>query len=216
MSDIKIGVVADERRQRQAFDLTKAVRADTVSYDPGLLGCTKNHIKVWAKVLQLGGDWAVVLEDDAVPVPDFRANLERALQDPPADVIGLYLGTNYPKEWQRFIKPAVASEANWIVASHLLHGVGTAIRMSLVKDMLRFVGNMSDEDKLWPVDAQITHWCCLRGMKVAYTNPSLVDHTDGESLIAIRSGEATRERPRHAHKFGALETYQRTSLVEIP
>lgn len=215
MSRIVIGIVADMRRQRQAFGLSNRTKADTISYDDGLLGCTKNHIKVWTKLLQRGGDWGVVLEDDAIPVPDFRSTLGLALEDPPADVVGLYLGTGYPRAWQRFAKKATQSDADWILSSHLLHGVGTAIRLSLVSDMLSFISNMAPADQKWPIDEQVTHWCRLRGQRVAYTNPSLVDHADGETLTDHADGEA-RHLPRRAHCFGPRESYTRTSTVEMP
>lgn len=216
MTRITIGIVADNRRRGQALALSASTLADTICFDDGgTLGCTENHLRVWSKVRQLGGDWGVVLEDDAIPVLGFRDVLQRALADPPADIVGLYLGTGYPREWQRFVKKAVASDADWIASSHLLHGVGTAIRSELIPDMLRFVGNMSPQDKLWPVDEQITHWCRLRGHKVAYTHPSLVDHADTDSLVDHFDG-GSRQLPRRAHTFGELESYRRTSVVEMP
>lgn len=217
MSDITIGVVADMRRQATAWTLANQVDAAVISYDDGMLGCTKNHIKVWTKVLQHGGDWAVVLEDDAqVDERVFREQLQQALASPPADIVGLYLGRNYPRAWQRFIKKAMADEeAHYIVSSHILHGVGTAIRMHLVSDMLRFIGNMAGTQQDWPVDEQITHWARLRGHRVCYTKPSIVEHTDGESLMTHPDGEV-RDRPRKAWEFGSRDVWVGDHWVEMP
>jgi hypothetical protein len=220
MSRIIIGVVADVRRERQAYDLADSVKAQVLSYDDGAMGPTKNHLKVWTKLDQHGGDWSVVLEDDAEIDKDiFRSQLEGVLANPPADVVGLYLGTGYPVAWQRFIKKSTlaadAADANYIVSSHVLHGVGLAIRTHLVNDMLRFVGWMSAEERKWPIDEQITHWCRLRGYKTCYTYPSIVEHGDGPTLLVHPDGEG-RTRPRKAWKYGNRETWDGTRTVEMP
>jgi hypothetical protein len=220
MSDTIIGVVADMRRQQQAWALSNSVGATVLSYDDGTMGCTRNHIKVWTKVLQHGGDWGVVLEDDAMPCEGFKEQLHAALDAAPADIVGLYLGTGYPRAWQRFIKKAMASDAHYIMSSHVLHGVGTAIRMHLVPDMLRFVGNMSGAQQNWPIDEQITHWARLRGHRTCYTKPSIVEHADGESLLvhpdAEGRGSSGRELARHAWEFGERDTWVGDHWVEMP
>ena len=212
MSDIVIGVVADMRRQQQAWDLAKALDATVVSFDDGTLGCTRNHLKVWTKLLQHGGNWAVVIEDDALLCDDFDTTLAAVLAKPPADIVGLYLGKNYPRAWQRVIKPKMATDAHWITSTHLLHGLGTCMRMSLLEDMLRFVGRMEDG---WPIDEKITHWCRLRGHRVAYTKPSIIEHADGPSLLVHPDGDK-RELPRRAWEFGRRDEWDWESAVEIP
>lgn len=217
MSDIIFGVVGDMRRKEEAWDLAGAVDAKVLSLDEGTMGTTKNHLKVWTKLLQHGGDWLVVLEDDAQPFGPFLDTLRNALDNAPCDIVGLYLGTGYPVAWQRFVKKAVANEtANYIVSSHLLHGVGTAIRGHLVDDMLRFVGWMSPEQREWPVDEQITHWMRLRGYRIAYTLPSLVDHADWPSLHPAHPDGDNRDKPRHAHKIGTRPVWDRTRVVDMP
>lgn len=216
MSDIVIGVVGDMRRNRQAYILATGCDAKVLSLDEGILGCTKNHIKVWTKLLQHGGNWGVVLEDDAAPCEDFLDQLAAVLANPPCDVVSLYLGRSYPRAWQRFIKKALIDpDAHWITSTHVLHGVGLAIRMHLVEDMLRFIGNMAAAEQDWPIDEQITHWCRLRGHAVAYTRPSIVDHGDGESLVEHRDG-AGRELPRHAWEFGTREKWNPELRTEMP
>jgi hypothetical protein len=216
VSDIVIGVVGDARRQEAAWDLFKQTDATFISLDTGTLGCTKNHLMVWTNILQHGGDWGVVLEDDAELCEGFHDQLTQVLYDPPADVVSLYLGTGYPKAWQRFIKKGMATDAQWLLSTHVLHCVGLAIRMHLVPDMLRFVGKMTDTEKLWPVDEQITHWCRLRGQRVAHTKPSIVDHReDLPSLIEHPDG-AGRTLPRHAWEFGRRDSWDSTATTEIP
>jgi hypothetical protein len=102
------------------------------------------------------------------------------------------------------------------LSTHVLHGVALAIRMPLVSDMLRFVGKMTDTEKLWPVDEQITHWCRLRGQRVAFTKPSIVDHReDIPSLIQHPDGGG-RDKPRHAWAFGTRDVWDTQATTEIP
>lgn len=220
MNTIKIGVVADMRRRAQAEELADKVDATVLSFDDGIMGCTKNHIKTWTNLVQHGADWLVVLEDDAVPVDGFREQLDMALAAAPADIVGLYLGTGWPRAWQRFIKKALAdarqSDANWIVSSHLLHAVGTAIKVDLANDMLRAVAWMSEEQRRWPFDEQITHWArYMRGHRIAYTVPSLVDHRDGESLVYHPDGDG-RNGKRVAWEVGCRHMWNGTNTVMMP
>jgi GR25 family glycosyltransferase involved in LPS biosynthesis len=216
MSDIVIGVVADMRRQQMAWDLATQVNATVLSYDDGAMGPTKNHLKVWTKLLQHGGDWAVVLEDDAIVGPQFTTQLKQVLESPPAQVVSLYLGRGYPKAWQRFIKKAMmADDAHFIMSTHVLHGVALAMRMTLVEDMLRWVTWMSQEQRQWPVDEQITEWCRRRGYKVAYTKPSIVEHADGPSLLVHPDGDG-RDVPRKAWEFGQRDEWDWSKAVEMP
>lgn len=52
---------------------------------PSMIGCALSHMRVWKAVLRAGYERVLVLEDDAVLVPDFRERLGRALQDVPSD-----------------------------------------------------------------------------------------------------------------------------------
>ena len=52
-------------------------------------------------------EWLVVIEDDALPCNDFRAQLADALDHCPTDIAGLYLGRSRPPQWQDFIQQAV-------------------------------------------------------------------------------------------------------------
>jgi hypothetical protein len=218
LTSIKIGIVADLRRREQAEQLADKVDATVLCFDDGIAGVTKNHIRTWTRLQQYGAEWLVVLEDDAVPVDDFRYQLTQALINAPTDIVSLYLGTGYPKAWQRFIRTALTearkADANYLVSTHVLHGVGVAIKSSLVDDMLRMVGWMSQDQRTWPVDEQITHWARMRAHRVAYTRPSLVDHMDGESLVVHPDGEG-REGKRVAHEVGSRHLWVPTT-VEMP
>lgn len=218
----RIGVVADVRRRDEDGEimgevLASKVGAEVISIDDGMLGHTNHSIKVWTNLAQRGGDWAVVLEDDAKPVDGFREQLDMALANAPSGVVSLYLGQGYPTAWQRFIKKAVTNQrANYVVSTHVLHSVALAIRVELINDMLRFISWLSDEDKKWPFDEQVTHWARQRGNDVVYTWPSLVDHADGESLIHHPEGQGSDGIARVAWKVGTRKAWNKFAVVNMP
>ena len=91
---------------------------------------------------------------------------------------------------------AQKADASFIVSRHLLHAVGLAIRADQVPDML------TNLDDTLPIDEAIEQWANQRRYRIAYTFPSLVDHTDGETLLQHRDG-SKREPGRVAWQFGS-------------
>lgn len=184
---IVVGIVAHINRTVMAEQLADQTDAVVISYDDGTLGATLNHINTWKRLADEPADWAVVLEDDAVPVHDFTTQLEQALAVAPTPIVSLYLGRQRPPQFQHLIPPATATAtergAHWLVSRHLLHAVGVAIRTDLIGDMLTHL-NSGD-----PIETGITDWLNHHYQRVAYTWPSLVDHADAETLIHHPDGE---------------------------
>lgn len=139
---------------------------------------------MWEALAHRTSDWIVVLEDDAIPVPDFRAQLAQALTAAPTPVVSLYLGRKRPPQWQQRVSAALrrtfADDACWITANHMLHAVAIAVRADLVPSLLAHRTRL-------PWDEHFTTWAQRHG--VSYTVPSLVDHADTGTLIAHRDGE---------------------------
>lgn len=194
---IVVGVVAHPSRRALADRLAATVEADCVAWDTGH-GPTRNHLHAWGAALGLAtrDSWIVVLEDDAMPVNNFRAEAPRALAVAPTPVTSFYLGTGAPEYIQPRFAGAIAQAgdtASWITATRLHHAVAVAIRTHLVTDMLGGI------DPTRPIDQAIGAWCAHRGHRVAYTAPSLVDHLDVEPTI---TGRRRATRPRKAWKYG--------------
>jgi len=181
-----IGVVAHLARAGQAKHLAREVKADFISIDNGMLGCDDNHTAVQHHLANIPSTWSVVLEDDAQPVNGFRLQLQQALVMAPSPVVSLYLGRKNPVHWQnrmkRAIKHAQAEDASWIISTHLLHGVGYAIKTSLLPSLLA-------HDSDLPCDQHIGHWARQFGHTIAYTHPSLVDHADTDTLVNHPDGK---------------------------
>ena len=177
---ISIGVVAHTSRAEAAHELFETVGASYLSMDDGRLGCEGNHERVHGWLVAQPSLWSVVLEDDAVPVPDFRGQLEQCLTAAPAPLVSLYLGQSRPPQYQAAIGCAVQSarrdDADWVLSDRMYHGVAYAVRTDLLP-------SLSGWRKGLPVDERISDFASWSGLDVAHCFPSLVDHADWPTVI---------------------------------
>lgn len=206
-----IGIVAHEKRMGMAYNLFHEVQADYIQVDNGTLGCEGCHRRVWRQTAELAADdeWIIVMEDDALPVDNFRQQAQQALDAVPdnVDVVSFYLGQMRPSHWQPFIRQAVAqadsSKACWITSDTTLHAVCVAIRnKDVVAQMLRQTAKYSR-----PADERISLWCRQFGHNTAYSWPSLVDHRDEDPVITRRQDGLPRERGRVAWQVGTRDRW---------
>ena len=184
METVSIGVVAHITRQPYAEALSETVNANVVSVDDGSLGCEGNHRRVWEQLTRAGGHWAVVLEDDAVPVPHFATQLHNGLAHAPTPVVSLYLGRMRPPWAQHAAQIATTEadnlDADWIMCNHMLHAVGYAIRTDHLRDLLAYPPTNT------PIDQHITQWSPTL---ISYTWGSLVDHADIPTVVNHPDGQ---------------------------
>lgn len=182
-----VGVVAHPQRRDMATKLAEAVGADVTSWDDGAHGdtltrCAAGHIVVLNQLVGTTAPWVCVLEDDAIPVDDFVFHVKQALEHTPARIVGLYLGTSGLTETQRQIKKAVAAAKDtnraWILADCLVGSVGYAVESWLLPDIIQFITDRHDEE----LPLRMSRWAQARQLDIAYTQPSLVDHDDGDSV----------------------------------
>lgn len=197
-----IGIVAHTSRTQQAHQLNDTISADYLAIDDGTLGCTGNHLNVWRWLHDnTSTEWSIVLEDDADPIADFRAQAAAALTVAPAPIVSFYLGP-YPPHFdpdkQHAIVQADATDAHWIVAPFLFHAVAVAIRTDQLGPILDHCTNQPAT----PIDQAITSSCTT----VAYTWPSLVNHHDGPSTTNHPDG-IQRAFSRTAYRTGARDMW---------
>ena len=199
-----IGIVAHLSRVGQAGDLANEVGPAHIAIDGGELGCEGNHHRVWRHLAKRDTSWSVVLEDDAVPVPAFRDQLDSALAVAPAPIVSLYLGRARPPQWQQRIEratyAATGRDASFIVHNRLLHCVGVAINTALITNMIDAVAGNACRGL--PIDEAISAWAKANGYPVAYTWPSLVDHANGPSVAIHRDRVPRDDLPRKAWRAG--------------
>ncbi|WP_137843847.1 hypothetical protein [Microbacterium sp. 2FI] len=150
-----------------------------------------------------GATHHLIVQDDAVPVPDLRAHLEAAIASQPHGPMSLYLGTG-PSGRRRLrnqaaIRTADDATSTWIGIPEMLHGVAIVLPVADIAPMLRWA-----EGRREPYDARIGKFYRHHGRpRVLYTWPSLVDHADGDTLIAVRPDRQLRTYPRVAYRHGA-------------
>jgi len=208
-----IGVVSHISRQGMGDSLVDRVCADLIYRDqtcpPSIAGCAGNHARVLKDLHRMAtpGEWSVVLEDDAIPVENFRNELKRALLKCDGELVGLYLGTGNPSgATQQSICPAVIEclgrDASWIVAKWFISTVGYAVHSSRLASLVAALPDMSG-----PVDNRINEWSQTEGVETWYCQPSLVDHHDESSTIT-----SFMPYRRQAHRFGARDDWNRRTV----
>lgn len=148
-----------------------------------------------------GADWHMVLQDDAIACPDLCAGLSKALE-----VLGTkglvcaYSGAGKPQ--QTHIKRALAHAKDkghtWWSSRSLCWGVAIIAPVHTIEPMLKW-GSMRQRMKI-NYDKKIgMYYRDARNWRSWYTNPSLVDHRDGDSLVG--HGTTAPEGGRRAHEF---------------
>lgn len=211
---INIAIVAHHERKEQAKALADLVDADHISMDLGDKGANKNHRDAWTWHQHHYADWAVTLEDDAVPCKDFRNELEKALTVTPTHLVSLYLGRMKPEGWQDTIEHALLradkEKACWITGAHNLHAVGIACSGQIVRALTYTLALYS----VYPTDEAISLWCSRNAVDLAHSVPSLVDHADIPTLIRHGDGEE-RIPGRVAWRHGTRRKWSSTSVPLI-
>lgn len=210
----KVGIVAHASRFDRQLKLADTVHADYVSIDDGALGCDGNHRAVWEHLMMITGpnEWALVLEDDALPVIGFRRQLELALTYAPTEVCSFYLGQERPPQWMGRVGSAVSVAARqdraWILIDAVIHGVAVAMPGRLIPSMLEAVRASNR-----PIDEAMTQWCrcCWPVRQVAYSQPSLVQHADLPTIVDHVDG-APRPHGRVAWRLGTRNHWNRRTV----
>ena len=136
----------------------------------------------------------LVIQDDAVAVPDLIAGLEQALAYvPDGAVASAYLGTKrpMPNEIIALVGQARAEGASWIVGRSLNWGPAIIAPTASIPDMLEW----ADRQRGVAYDKRIgLYYRDILKQATWYTWPSLVDHRQGPSICGHGS------TGRHAHE----------------
>lgn len=225
MANYTLGIVSHVDRQEQTAALSAAVHADRVLVDDGSVGVTQNHLAVLIALVQsaqrTGCEWIVVLEDDAQPVTGFHQQLSAALDVAPSRIVSLYNGTGHPANRQAaFAQAAAREDVYWILHKRLRHAVGYAVHTSVMAlGLHRHIAAFARQPHPWPPDDAITDFARRNAILVSYTNPSLVDHEDGISMIKTRNSRGmpmlARRQPRKAHWVGTRMSWRGQPLIPI-
>lgn len=222
MTNISVAIVGHPDRQNLIDPLSRAVQPDAVVMDVNGIGCGANHLRAMSQAyghaVEHFKDWIVVLEDDAIPVPNFRAQAESALRCAPTRLVSFYLGINHPFQYQYGFSRAVKEPVCWIMHPYMRHAVAYAIGTQYVPSLREHIAPLIETN--WAPDDSISQYAKETKHLVSYTNPSIVDHLDQPSVIQHRThlGIPVTAQPlaRKAHRFGVPETWNGSyTTVEV-
>lgn len=189
--------MAHPARREAAERLASDVGAVGIAFDLTGAGEVANGNEAWRLAVAAGVDWAIVLQDDAVPIPGFKEHAETALTAAPAACVSFYTGTGRPR--QDIVRKAVteADEQNaaWLQHPSLLWGVAVALRADLAAPFLDW-----EYRRPLAYDQRLSVYCKETGTRIAYTHPSLTDHADGPTLLTHSWGPP--RSPRRAWRLG--------------
>lgn len=187
MTSYAVAVVAHQRRAHAARTLAGQVGA-TITWDQGK-GEQDTHQRALASLLDTDAHWLLLLEDDALPAPDFHHRVHADLaQAPPRHLVSGYLGTGRaagvpPAQW-----PAIATHLlaqadhaghHWVTATSVWHAVALAIPHDAAPSLLAHLRARPRT----PTDQAATSWVRHHGWHVAYpVASSWVDHDDGPTV----------------------------------
>lgn len=168
-----IVVMGHPKRKAQAEALALELDAEIV-WDRGQGLCDT----AWRAWQAQDGEWRTVIQDDAIPAANFRANLDRILTG--TQPVSWYYGTGTPNHSHQIRQKAVIqakqTQASWIEHKGPWWAVGVSIHESHIDGLL------AQESKMKADDARYTAYFTKLRIPCRYTWPSLLDHTDGESI----------------------------------
>ena len=170
--EIKFVVVGHHTRIGQAQRLAALLDAHLL-IDDGHHGANWNHRRAieWSAEQSCR---VVVLEDDALPVPDFIERVGEWLNGFPETLVSFYLGTGRPPQYQMQIAErlivADKIQDDYITLPRLIHGVCYSVPPQHIERVL------SRWDISKPADYAVGD---AYGGAVVYPCYSLVDHADG-------------------------------------
>lgn len=222
---LSASIMAHRARQAEAEELQASLDRDVpIVYDPEP-ETSKDPAQRWVtgrmawEAHDPDADWHMVIQDDALVCDDLISGLEKALDVlGPKGLVCAYSGTGKPH--QAHIKRAIAHAADkghsWWCSRSLCWGVAIIAPVDTIGPMLKWGSHpkrmhINYDKKIGIYYRDVKKWCTW------YTNPSLVDHRDGESLVGHGTTSATGRRAHSWHTGSALDIdWSRTPPQGLP
>lgn len=185
-----IAIVAHHSRRAMANDLASKLEADSIFMDEHSAGANANHLRALSWAAEQS-DRVIIIEEDALPVDDFRDKAQDWLARFPDDMLSFYLGTGRPPQYQKEIAGMLVESdrvnADYLVLSKLIHGVCYSPPQGRLARML------NAWNKTLAADYAVGE---AFGGRVIYPCYSLVDHADLPTVERHPDNEPRTERRR--------------------
>lgn len=203
---LSVSIMAHRQRQAEAEELQGWLGGDTrIAWDPKPQTSADPRQRwvtgrlAW-EMHDPSADWHMVIQDDAIPAQDLVAGLENALKIlGPEGLVAPYSGTGKPNQFhvKRNIAHADEKGHAWWSTKSLCWGVAIVAPVKTIKPMLRWCSLTPRERLNYDMRVGMYYRDVLK-WRTWYTNPSLVEHRDGDSLVGHGT---TSPEGRRAHNF---------------
>lgn len=160
----------------------------SVDTDSDIIGNHDDTLKLAAR--SVAADWYVAIEDDADPIPAFYQQARDALDQCPTKVASLYFGFVGARRRSTNLLLGLR-DPHWILCRGFTSAVCIAVHKSILYEFLTAAekqppGMTVDERYSAAVRA------CAPEIWVAHSNPSLVNHVDGDGVLSGHPGVERR------------------------
>ncbi|RFU41869.1 hypothetical protein DZF91_09445 [Actinomadura logoneensis] len=137
--------------------------------------------RAWAEI-EDGATHHLVLQDDAVPTPDFARHLHEAVTALPAHGIAMYSHWDSPHNSYLTRRAAVADRAYAPLSStEWTPTQGFVLPVDLARRLAAFLADMPDEAQ--DDDEMVVIFCREQGIPVVATVPHLLDHGHETTIV---------------------------------
>jgi hypothetical protein len=203
---LSVSIMAHRQRQAEAEELQGWLGGDTlIAWDPNPKTSADPRQRwvtgraAW-EMYDPHADYHMVIQDDAIPAQDLVKGLEQALDVlGPEGLVAPYSGTGKPHQghMKRNIAHADAMGHAWWSTKSLCWGVAIVAPVRTIDRMLHWCSlgprvMLNYDMRIGMYYRDVLKW------RTWYTNPSLVEHRDGVSLVGHGT---TVEGGRKAHNF---------------
>jgi len=163
-----------------SFDSSYLPKKDKKSHlSAGELGCYCSHMEIWKRVISSNIKYALVLEDDALLLPNFEAKFDKIIHNLPVnwDVVFLHLGVVPSKTL--FIKHNKYLHKIKRKGRHFWHTTGYLINVDATRKLFDYAQTYSV-----PIDIAISHAVDAKKINVykAFEN-IIIPNEEDESII---------------------------------